>query len=136
MVGAPDRDGSEPDALGRLRELLPGGPEAQITEDHVQSVLTLRRARQSIFGRQLFSDPAWDLILELYATRLGNRRISAAGLARLIGLPGSMTARWVSALVEAGIVRVETEGAVELTDEGVDKMARLINQWSSAFLAI
>jgi len=136
MVGAPDRDGSEPAALGGLRDLLPDGPEAQITEDHVQSVLTVRRARQRIFGRQLFADPAWDLILELYATRLGNRRITASDLARLLGLPASVTKRWISVLVDAGIAKVKIEGAVELTDEGAGKMARLINQWSSAFFAI
>ena len=150
MVAASDEDRSDPPdgagpsksggAIEELKGLFSDQPKVQLTEDHVQSVLTVRRGREALFGRKLFSDPAWDVILELYAARLGDRRMSAPELARVIGLPASVIARWVSALVEAGVVERgpdETrEPTLELTDDGAAKMARLVNQWSSAFFAI
>jgi len=128
-------------ALEQLRDLLPDGPTIQITEDHVRSVLHVRRGRESIFGRNLFSDPAWDVLLELYAAQFANRTASDSELASVIGAPRSVIARWITTLVEAGLVaptaeRTENELTVTLTENGAAKMARLMRQWSSAFFAI
>lgn len=125
----------------QLRDLLPDGPTIQITEDHVRSVLSARRGRESIFGWNLFSDPAWDVLLELYAAQFANRTASASELASVIGAPRSVIARWITTLVDAGLVapaaeRTENEPTVTLTDNGAAKMARLMHQWSSAFFAI
>ena len=128
-------------AVEQLKDLLPGGPTIQITEDHVRSVLRVRRGRESILGWDLFSDPAWDVLLELYAAQFANRTASASELASVIGAPRSVIARWITTLVDAGLVapageRIENEPTVALTENGAAKMARLMHQWSSAFFAI
>ena len=125
----------------QLQALLPGKPRIHITEDHMQSLISARRGRERLFGRHLFSDPAWDVIIELYAAMLGKRRMSAADLAKAIGAPESVIARWVAALVDAGIVSTigdakEPDSTVELTEEGAAKMAQLTDHWTSAFVTI
>lgn len=126
----------------QLRALLPEKPASTIAEDHVLSLINARRGREALLGAHLFSDPAWDVILELYAARLGDRQMSVSGLARVMGAPKPVTARWIAVLVDAGIIAYggsskETGGAtVELTEYGASKMAQLADQWRSAFVAI
>lgn len=126
----------------RLLGLLPDPRPVQMTEDHVHSLLNARRGREVLFGRELFSDPAWDLILELYAAKLGNGRMSAPQLARSIGVSETIAYRWIAALVEAGIVfwneklSDSTETTLELSNEAGEKMDHLAKQWSSAFISI
>lgn len=125
----------------QLQALLPSNPRIHITEDHIQSVISARRGRERLFGRHLFSDPAWDVIMELYAAMLGKRRMSAADLAKAIGAPESVIERWIAALVDAGIVSTigdakEASSIVELTEEGAAKMAQLTDHWTSAFVTI
>lgn len=139
--GAPSGASISRSSFEQLQALLPSTPCIHITEDHLQSWISARRGREQLFGRHLFSDPAWDVIIELYAAMLGKRKMTAADLARAIGSPESVLARWIAALVEAGIVSTiedpePTKSTVELTQEGAAKMAQLADQWTSAFVAI
>lgn len=114
----------------------------EITEDHVLSILAGRRGREAAIGRELFSDPAWDILLELYAARLGKRRMSARELARSIGIPESTIARWINVLCDRGLVTAMTErperdrASIELSVQGLDVMQRLVSYWGSAFQSI
>lgn len=112
-----------------------------LTEDHIRSVLLVRRARSDILGHHLFSDPAWDILLELYAAKLGDRRMSLADVARAIDTPQSTTKRWATALEESGLVQSKaglTDDVIwlSLTDQGADKLGDLTDHWGSAFLSI
>ena len=111
-----------------------------LTEDHIISVLLVRRARDDALGQNLFSDPAWDILLELFGAKLGGRSITASDLARSIQTPLSTTLRWISALQQRGLIECEIiEGdarSVELSSEGVSRMERLGSRWATAFLAI
>lgn len=117
---------------GRLRDPL------ELTEDHVLSILMVRRGREEVFGEGLFADPAWDVLLELFAAHLGKRTMSVAALAGSIGLPATTVARWVTALAEAGFAEHAGPGGewVKLTQSGAAGMQRLAGHWGSAFLSI
>lgn len=122
-----------------LREKLT--QPVSLTEDHIRSVLLVRRARRDILGDNLFSDPAWDILLELYAAKLGGRQMSIAEVARAIETPASTTKRWVAALEERGLIASSIEPAAQdvwiaLTDEAADKVGRLADHWGSAFVSI
>lgn len=142
MGQAPEKEQADnSDAVEQFRSLLPDKLTLKITEDHIHSVLSVRRAREAIFGQHLFSDPAWDMILELYAAKLGRRTMPISELARAINAPESVVLRWLVALRQAGIVagpEHQESGsiAVELTADGAAKFAQLVDQWGSAFLAI
>jgi DNA-binding MarR family transcriptional regulator len=132
-------------AFEQLRALLSRRSQRQpieITEDHIHSILIARRGRESVLGHHLFSDPAWDALLELYAAKLGHRQISLNDLATAIDSPESTTARWIAVLAERGLIASEndtTESSklwISLTTEGESKMARLMTHWGAAFLSI
>jgi DNA-binding MarR family transcriptional regulator len=114
----------------------------RLTEDHILSLVFARRARGAVFGGGLFSDPAWDILLELYAARLGGRRMSLQDLALAIETPASTTRRWVSVLEHRALIRtlVQTDEPsciwISLTDEGASRMEHLSNHWASAFVSI
>lgn len=146
MNGSPTSQGTGQPASStpfeQLKSLVDAELKVQITEDHIQSVLSVRRGREALFGRYLFADPAWDIILELYAAKLGNRQLSAAELARAIGLPQSVITRWLAVLTNARLVTRDNvehgsgEGGVRLTEEAAAKFARLVDQWTAAFVTI
>lgn len=132
------------EGLEKLRMLLSHetGPKRGATEDHVLSIIACRRGRDAALGRRLFSDPAWDLLLELYAAGLGNRRMTVSDLAKVIDLPQSTTARWIGALVEHGLVLSwaahvdDAQLQIHLSPRGAREMQRLMDYWRSAFESI
>ena len=70
----------------------------------VRSEIQARAARTRFFKASLFSDPAWDILLELFSAEQEGRRvsISAAGLAAEIPLTTAL--RWINALEREGLV--------------------------------
>ena len=136
-VSAPEVDPS-PSSLEHFSGLLQASLSVHITEDHVQSLLTLRRGREELFGAELFSDPAWDIVLELYGARLGGHSVRRSDLARSLKAPRSAITRWVAALIEAGHVEADPidPERVELSDSGAAKMAQLVDRFGAASLAI
>lgn len=117
-------------------------PPLKLMEDHVLSILIARRARGAVLGNDLFSDPAWDILLELYAAKLGRRSMSLSELARATETPPSTTRRWIAALEERRLVSSAIDPAkpsrvqVELTTEGASKIEHLADHWGSAFVSI
>jgi hypothetical protein len=140
----PHEKGPQQSPLQKLLALFsPGATSlAPISEDHVLSILAARRARESALGPELFSDPGWDLLLELYAARLAGRTTELPELARSIRHAESTTARWIAALSERRLLVSLESGAgpgrlsIELSEEGAAAMKRLLDYWSSAFRSI
>jgi DNA-binding MarR family transcriptional regulator len=64
-----------------------------------------RRCRGVCLGNHLFSDPAWDILLELYARQLERRASSVLELARAARLPDATLIRWVTWLCDDDLVR-------------------------------
>lgn len=133
------------DAFGLLKGLLSRTEprrRIEITEDHILSILIARRGRDAVFGPDLFSEPAWDALLELYAAKLGRRRISLDDVARELDVPESTMARWIDVLTDQHIVETESDPVepsrlwMSLTAEGQAKMKQLADHWGAAFLSI
>lgn len=110
-----------------------------VTEDHLVSVLHMRRARSAVFGEDLFTDPAWDILLELFASELADRDMSVLDLANAIQIPVSTTARWIGILKERGLINsdlgTDLVHMFRLTPEGLTKLKQLLGQWVAAFVA-
>lgn len=113
-----------------------------VTEDHLDSLLHARRARADIFGADIFSDPAWDILLELYAAKLGARTMTAVELARAIRTPTSTTIRWIGSLQQRGLIAPVLKGSddehfsILLTETASLQMERLAQNWATAFVSI
>lgn len=113
-----------------------------LREDHIASVLLVRRARDAVLGKGLFSEPAWDILLELFAAKLGGRNMSLKELAVAIDAPSSTAARWLGALKDRGLIEQEIDPArpadhsICLTAEAETRMEHLTSRWASAFSSI
>ena len=77
-------------------------PKPLGAQEEIEAILRLRRARRISFGRGLFSDPAWEIMLQLFAARLGGRRVKLAELD--IDDPQSTVARWAALLETHGLI--------------------------------
>lgn len=76
--------------------------QPHLMEARLRAVIEMRRRRSTVFGEGLFSDPAWDILLELFAAELGGRRVGLSDLDPIA--PRSTLARWLTALEERGLV--------------------------------
>jgi DNA-binding MarR family transcriptional regulator len=57
------------------------------------------------FGKQFFSDPAWDILLILYASALEQRNISITQLAAGSSASYTTCLRWIAVLHEEGLIQ-------------------------------
>lgn len=75
-----------------------------------QHAMTIRRSlaaradRRRFFRSSLFADPAWDLLLELYAATLLQRRMTISRLVGRSGVPMTTALRWIATLEQEGLV--------------------------------
>jgi DNA-binding MarR family transcriptional regulator len=75
--------------------ILRFSPERQ---RHVRNLLKFRRARERFFGTDLFADPAWDILLELYAAGLAQQRVSVSAVCNAAAVPTTTALRWMRQL--------------------------------------
>jgi predicted Rossmann fold nucleotide-binding protein DprA/Smf involved in DNA uptake len=98
--------------LDGLKSLVNGSlskARREPSEAEVRAVLRARRGREAIFGKGLFADPAWDILLELYAAALAQRRVPISELAAVAGIPLTTALRWISKLESEGLVAREND---------------------------
>jgi DNA-binding MarR family transcriptional regulator len=61
-------------------------------------VINERTRRVDYLRSDLFSDPAWDLLLQLYASELSQQRITLSQLGQTTNVPSTTTLRWIKML--------------------------------------
>ncbi len=131
----------------RLREwadhTLP--PRAFSSQDHLDFEIDLkalseravyiyemRRIRSKHFDQDLFGEPGWDILLDLFIAFANRERISTTSCCIASAAPASTALRWIGELVETGLVKREPSltdrrsSYVSLTQEGALKMARFL----------
>lgn len=75
-----------------------------LNEGEIRRIQKARLARQRFLQRDLFADPAWDMLLELYASELGQQRVHIRLLCDASGVPDTTALRWIRKLEEEGLV--------------------------------
>lgn len=93
----------------KLVDELAGFPPAvtdngPATERDIRKIIKHRRIRDHFFGSELFADPAWDMLLHLYASHLSQHRMSVGALCEGAAVPATTALRWVTHLTEKGWV--------------------------------
>lgn len=63
-----------------------------------------RRLREEVIGSELFSDPAWDILLDLYTALARGGRVKSSSVSVIAGVPPSTGRRWVSKLLDLGLI--------------------------------
>ncbi len=73
----------------------------------VRVLIRARRLREQYFDFQLFADPAWDMLLDLFAARLEHRPVAVSSLCIAAAVPPTTALRWIKQLTDVGLfVRV------------------------------
>lgn len=96
----------------------------------IRQVIRHRQLRAQFFDAQLFSDPAWDILLDLAASRAERQQVSVTSLCIAAGVPPTTALRWIAQMVEADLlVRIpdphdRRRAHIALADSTADLMAR------------
>ena len=73
-------------------------------EAFIRRILRARLDRNRFFPSHLFADPAWDMLLDLYAAELGQQRVSVCSLCAAANVPTTTALRWIASLEREGLV--------------------------------
>lgn len=68
----------------------------------VRARIRQRRVRESLFSNDLFADPAWDMLLDLYAAELEGVDVSVSSLCIAAAVPTTTALRWIKLLSQRG----------------------------------
>jgi len=75
-----------------------------IAPQTVRAVLRARRLRARYFDEELFADPAWDMMLDLFEAELSQRRVSVSSLCVAAAVPATTALRWLKSMVEKDLL--------------------------------
>ena len=77
--------------------------DAPVDAQMVRGLIRVRRARHQFFAKDLFADPAWDMLLDLLAARLERSRVAVSSLCIAAGVPATTALRWIRMLTDHGL---------------------------------
>lgn len=84
------------------RSLMAGhnraGDRARFVRDHIRQ----RRMRADFFPPDVFSDPVWDMLLDLYAAQYETQPVSVSSLCIAAGVPATTALRWIKTMTGYG----------------------------------
>ncbi|WP_430635499.1 hypothetical protein [Sphingomonas hankookensis] len=79
------------------------GP-VEVSAATVRGAIRARRMRDQFLAGDLFADPAWDMLLDLFAARLEGSSVSVSSLCIAAAVPPTTALRWITTLSDAGLL--------------------------------
>lgn len=113
-----------------------------LDEGFIRRIQKARSARATFLKRDLFADPAWVMLLELYACELGHKRVDVSSLCVASNVPATTALRWIRQLEQDSLARRENDPSdcrrqwVKLTPTGSSALRRYFATISSAPISI
>jgi hypothetical protein len=90
-------------APGAEYRMTDDGDAVDASSQEIRSVIRARRMRGQFFADSLFGDPAWDMLLDLFAAGLEHRSVSVSSLCIAAAVPPTTALRWIGTMHEAGL---------------------------------
>jgi DNA-binding MarR family transcriptional regulator len=82
-----------------------GSEAAQVDAGEIRRAIRARRLRDEAFEQPgLFEDPAWDMLLDLFAAELERRSVSVSSLCIAAAVAPTTALRWIGKLIDAGLL--------------------------------
>ena len=111
------REDFKPAALAGTQETADLQPALNEVRQHarfsqlmiIRQALLARQQRGRFFSSELFADPAWDMLLELYAASLTERRMCVSRVAERSGVALTTGLRWIKVLEKEGLIDREND---------------------------
>jgi predicted transcriptional regulator len=90
-----------------------------------------RRVRDHVADLALFGEPAWDILLDLFASEAEGKSVSISSACLAAAVPMTTALRWVSRLEEEGLIERSATGDrrrinVHLTRSGRERVERIV----------
>jgi DNA-binding MarR family transcriptional regulator len=70
----------------------------------IREMIKLRRMRDRFFDAELFADPGWDIMLDLYAAQAEGKQVSVSSLCIAAAVPPTTALRWITNMTEMGLL--------------------------------
>ena len=105
----------------------------------VSQIIYARRTRSDFFAPEIFSDPAWDMLLVLFLAKARGEGMAPDQLAKAAASPLGASARWIGILKRNGLVqpgRVQADGItrmIELAPRGWSAMLQWAQRWIESY---
>ena len=122
------------DGLATVAESPARSPESNLAPS-VRAYLRARRRRDGMFGSDMFADPVWDVLLDLFASTLEGRAVCISDACIAASVPPTTALRWLVKMEECKLIvrhQDSTDGRrayVALSAPALAAMA----QWMTAF---
>jgi DNA-binding MarR family transcriptional regulator len=106
----------------------------------VRKLIAARASRRHFFSAELFADPAWDILLELYALHCEQRRISISKLCLAAAVPSTTALRWLDKLQADGTIMRAADPLdsrrvrVSLSPAAVEAMKSYLRELAGTYL--
>jgi DNA-binding MarR family transcriptional regulator len=101
---------------------------------HARRLIRDRRRREEVLGADIFGEPAWDLLLELYVAHAEDRPVSTLSACMAVSVSLTTGLHWLTNLEEHQLIERLHVGGDErltlllLTDSAFDRMTALLRE--------
>jgi len=115
---------------------------AETSAQEIRALIRSRRLRAQFFPPDLFADPAWDMLLDLFAAQLEHRRVSVSSLCIAAAVPPTTALRWIGTMHDAGLFERQADPSdrrrayIALSTKGVEGMRSYVSAAKRAGLAL
>jgi len=112
----------------------------KVFADMARATYAKRRKRSAIFGDpELFGEPAWDILLDLYIAQAEEKPVSVSSACIGSASPPTTGLRWLGVLAEQGLIEREHDPEdqrrvlVHLTEKGLGAMDEYFSSSASTY---
>ena len=108
-----------------------------VNSRQIYNICEIRQQRGKFLPHKLFGEPAWDILLELYAAELDQQRMSITRLTRRSKIPATTVLRFLTTLSGEGLIVRKSDPTdarrvfVSLTPDGIESMNRFFTTCGS-----
>ena len=74
-----------------------------VDAQEIRAAIRARRLRAQYFEAGLLEDPAWDMLLDLYAAQLERGRVSVSSLCIAAAVAPTTALRWIARMTDTGL---------------------------------
>ena len=88
--------------IARLEQRKPSASSELSHSQFVHELVRARRDRSAVIGPELLGEPAWDILLELYAAELDRHQVLVSKVGKATGIAETTALRWLDRLEDEG----------------------------------
>ena len=94
---------STPPALDKPLTPSEASTAPAVAGETIRQVIRARRLRARFFDADLFADPAWDMLLDLFQAEIAQHRVPVSSLCIAAAVPPTTALRWIKTMTDVGL---------------------------------